>query len=73
MTAIRLLVLAAAVASTAGCASTGQPSRYTTELNQLEADCRARDGILIPTGATTGRPARDYACQIMGGGSAIRR
>jgi len=72
MTAPRILILAAAASALAACASTGEPSRYQTEMNRLETDCTARDGILIPTGATSGQPARDYACEIRGG-SAIRR
>ncbi len=73
MTPARILILAAAASALAACASTGEPSRYQTEMNRLEADCAARDGILVPTGATSGQPARDYACEIRGGGSAIRR
>ena len=55
----------------AGCASTGGPNRYQAELDKLEADCRARDGILQPTGSQSARPARDYVCRITGGVSRL--
>lgn len=55
----------------AACASTGT-SRYSEELRQLDADCRARGGILAPTGGpTTGRPQTDNVCKITGGASRI--
>ncbi|WP_082384812.1 hypothetical protein [Brevundimonas sp. AAP58] len=58
-----------ATATLGGCATApgdGQ-DRYTTELDRLTADCRARGGVLAPNGsATTGRPELDYACRITG-------
>lgn len=61
----------AGAALLAGCASTGGTSRYQTELDKLEADCRARDGILQPTGGQSSNPARDYVCRITGGASRL--
>ena len=67
------LVLISVVAVTLGaCASAGgPPSGYSQEMDRLTSDCTARDGILQPTGAVSGEPARDYACIIRGGGSRI--
>ena len=67
------LVLISVVAVTLGaCASAGgPPSRYSQEMDRLTSECTARDGILQPTGAVSGEPARDYACIIRGGGSRI--
>ncbi len=75
MRTILSLSLGVAVLAAAGlsaCAS-GPPGEnsYTAQMDRLEADCRARGGILTPTGATSGRPQRDYACQITGGASRI--
>ena len=62
-------VLAAALSA---CASVdGPPSRYSQEVDRLTSECTAREGILQPTGAVSGEPARDYACIIRGGGSRI--
>jgi hypothetical protein len=42
-------------------------------MERLTADCAERGGILSPIpGATSGRPATDYACEIRGGASRIR-
>ena len=49
----------------------GPPSRYSQEMDRLTSDCTAREGVLQPTGAVSGEPARDYACIIRGGGSRI--
>lgn len=70
---VRSIVLAASlVTGLSACATAGEPSRYRGDLDRLEADCKARDGLLTPTGAVSGVPARDYACVIRGG-SAIQR
>ncbi len=60
--------LAISACATAG----GRTSSYSTDLDQLEADCTAREGILTPTGSQSGQPARDYACKITGGASRLR-
>ena len=39
---------------------------YNSDLKALAADCQARQGILVPTGAQTGRAAADNACQLRG-------
>lgn len=52
----------------AGCSSTGT-NQYQADFDRLEADCRAREGILVPTGKMSGRPQVDNACRITGGPS----
>ncbi|WP_298158241.1 hypothetical protein [Brevundimonas sp.] len=66
------LLLAAALAA---CAGTPRSSpTYGQELDQLTADCTARGGILSPiSGAQTGRPQTDFACEIRGGASRLNR
>ncbi len=62
-------ILLAAALTLAACASTSDGTRlnYQGELDKLEADCTARDGILTPiAGARTGRPQTEYACEIRG-------
>jgi len=67
-TAAALLLGAALV----GCASgPAGPNSYSAEFDRLEADCKARDGILTPTGSQSGYPQRDYACKIIGGASRL--
>lgn len=59
-------------ASLVGCASgPSSPNSYSAELDRLDADCRAREGILTPTGSQTAHPQRDYACKITGGASRL--
>ncbi len=58
--------------SLVGCASSGAGSNsYSAQFDQLEAYCKARDGILTPTGSQSGHPQRDYACKITGGASRL--
>lgn len=66
-----LIAVTALAAALSACASDGTPSRYSQEMDRLTADCTAREGILQPTGATSGEPARDYACVIRGGATRI--
>ena len=55
------------------CASTPDADR-ADELERLAADCEARGGILVPSGAAlTGRPEADNYCRITGGASRISR
>ena len=63
-----LIVTAAAVTGLAlsACAAGSGPSRYNTELQRLADDCRARGGILAPTGRQSGQPQLDNVCQIRG-------
>lgn len=68
---IRSTLIVGSLTMLAACASTGGASRYQAELDKLEADCRARDGILQPTGSQSARPARDYVCRITGGASRL--
>jgi hypothetical protein len=59
-------ILLAALALCA-CANTG-PSRYQAEVDRLEAECKARDGILMPIpGAVSGNAGANYTCNIVGG------
>jgi hypothetical protein len=70
----RLAVFAPAVLvlGLAACASDGGTSRYSEELRQLNEDCAARGGILVPSGGpTTGRPQTDNICKISGGASRL--
>ncbi|QYF86469.1 hypothetical protein [Brevundimonas sp. PAMC22021] len=68
---VRPMLVIAGLAMLAACASTGGPNRYQAEYDRLEADCRARDGILQPTGSQSAQPARDYVCRITGGASPL--
>ena len=66
---MRTLILAALlpIATLAGCASPGGPSTSTAEMARLEEACKARGGMLIPSGRRfTGQPALDYPCRIHG-------
>ena len=71
VTASLVLISVAAVTLGACASDGGRPSRYSQEMDRLTSDCTAREGILQPTGATSGEPARDYACVIRGGSSRI--
>lgn len=54
-------------AALSACATRGEPTGYAADLRRLEADCRARDGVLVPLpGASTGRAETEHACQIRG-------
>ena len=67
---IALVVLAAPLALGA-CATGRTLPTYEQDLDKLEAECKARDGILTPSGAQTGRPQTDYVCKITGGASRL--
>lgn len=55
------------------CAGSSRPlPTYQQELDQLTAECRERGGVLSSTGALTGRPQTEYACQIRGPASRIQ-
>ena len=64
---VPVLTVGAALALSA-CAtrSAADPS---AELAKLEADCKARDGVLVQTGRTTGHEALDNVCRLTGGPS----
>ncbi|WP_395944273.1 hypothetical protein [Brevundimonas sp.] len=70
---MRFFILAMASLALAACATgaTDKTNTYGAELNRLEAECTARQGILIATGTQSGFPARDHACRITGGASRI--
>lgn len=65
------LTFAAFAVSLSACASAPSENSYGAELQQLSADCRARGGILVPTGQLSARPQADNACQITGGATRI--
>ena len=60
-------------ASLSACAGGPTQDSYTSRTDRLAEDCRARGGILIPTGGQTGRPETDYACKITGGATRLPR
>ncbi len=66
-----LILVAAALPLLGACASAGGVSSYQKDLDRLEASCKAREGILTPTGLQTGRPETEYACTIIGGATRI--
>ncbi|WP_125255423.1 hypothetical protein [Brevundimonas fluminis] len=74
MTALALRGLAAAALfAVAACAGgSGMNESYSSELNRLTEDCRARGGILTPNDLTasgasvSGAPERDFVCKING-------
>lgn len=66
----RFLVLTAALLGLSACASAGAgENRYANDLQRLSDDCKARGGILAPTGQTTGRVETENVCRITGGAS----
>ncbi|MDP3802103.1 hypothetical protein [Brevundimonas sp.] len=62
---------AALILVLAGCASTGATGSDNDTVQRLAADCRARGGVLVPSGEATGRPQVDNACRITGGASRL--
>lgn len=67
MRPLAIAVLPAALAAMlAGCASAGSGRGLSAanEMQQLRADCEARGGFLVPSGAATGRIALDNVCKI---------
>ncbi|QQQ17529.1 hypothetical protein JIP62_09200 [Brevundimonas vitis] len=67
---MRILISTAAVLTlgltASACATGPMEGGYNSDLKALAADCQARQGILVPTGAQTGRAAADNACQLRG-------
>lgn len=63
-----ILLAPAALLLLSACAtSTASPENaYSAQLQRLAEDCRARGGILSPTGATTGRVETENVCRING-------
>ena len=37
---------------------------YAAEVAALNADCRAKDGLLRQTGLDSGEPGRDHVCEL---------
>jgi hypothetical protein len=66
---MRIVLFAAPAAlavALSACATGMGETRYQAELEELAADCRARGGILSPTGRQSGKPALDNVCKITG-------
>jgi hypothetical protein len=70
-----LVAIAAASLATGLTACAGGPPQesYMSRTDKLAEDCRARGGILAPTGAQTGRPETDNICRITGGATRLPR
>ena len=70
--AARRTAAAAAALLLTGCA-TGAPVASAAErLAELEQACRARGGVLAPSGGPpTGRPEVDNHCRIVGGATRL--
>ena len=70
-----IVVLAAACLTTSlsACASGRPQESYTSRTDKLAEDCRARGGILAPSGGQTGRPETDNVCKITGGATRLPR
>lgn len=60
--ALASLTLALLLAACAG--QRGAPNMLASERERVERGCTQRGGILVPSGANTGRAAVDYACKI---------
>ena len=61
MRAIVSALLAAAAVS--ACATRPGPSMSASEIQRLDADCRARGGMLVPSGRWNPNPALTYLCR----------
>ncbi len=65
-----LSLLLAAATLLAACATSMGPNRYQMELEELDATCKARGGVLQTSGTLRlARPQEDYVCRITGGPS----
>lgn len=64
---VPMLAIGAGLALSACATRTGPDAG--SELAKLEADCKARGGVLVQTGRATGREALDNICRITGGPS----
>ncbi|AYG94441.1 hypothetical protein D8I30_04010 [Brevundimonas naejangsanensis] len=68
---LAVIIAFAAPLGLTACATGRTPPTYQQELDQLQAECTARGGILAPTGHETGRPQTEFVCKITGGASRI--
>jgi hypothetical protein len=75
---MRKLILAALAITPLGlgaCASAphGQTAQNSSqrEIDRLDSQCKARGGMLVPSGRMTGREPLDNVCKINGGASLI--
>ena len=64
MSLTKAVVLSAVVAGLAACASMGDTNDYQSEVDRLDADCRAKGGILQPSGAVTANPGAEHVCVV---------
>lgn len=68
---MRIMLIASALALSA-CAGGAPFESSADELARLSDECRARGGILVPSGRPLeGRPAIDNVCQIRGGATRL--
>jgi hypothetical protein len=62
-----VLAAAALTIGLGACAGGPPQESYTARTDRLAEDCRARGGILAPTGGQSGRPETDNVCRLTGG------
>lgn len=67
------LVAASLTASLTACAGGPPQESYQSVTERLAADCRAKGGILTPTGAPLDRPETDNVCKINGVATLLHR
>jgi hypothetical protein len=68
---MRIVLIASALVLSA-CAGGAPLESSADEFARLTADCRARGGILVPSGRPLeGRPTVDNVCEIRGGATRI--
>ena len=51
-------------AGLAACASMGDTNDYQSEVDRLDADCRAKGGILQPTGSPSANAGAAHVCVV---------
>ena len=62
---MRIILIPLAVLSLSACATAGETGRYSSDYERLNAECEARNGILVPTaGPPTGQASTEYVCEI---------
>jgi len=66
-----IVLLAASAALLGACTTTDGQSMGDQEYAKLKADCEARHGILVPTGAHSGKAPVDYACDVKDSGGRL--
>ena len=64
MSLTKAVVLSALVAGLSACVSMGDTNDYQAEVDRLDADCRARGGILQPTGSPSANAGAAHVCVV---------